>query len=148
MLVWDLPNQSPSPSTLPQFLNSPHLVWQSVLMEISWVFLAPLSSPLSALVVFTWSFPAIMAQMLQMKLVHDHSLSCVATSASQCSPTPVGTRPCTIGTCKFYLKMSGRLCFVLFFYHVFFLKNLIYFFGYKLFKCIYLIRPLIRLTIL
>ena len=81
----DLPDQSPSPSILPQFSTSPHLVWQSVLMGIS-CFFSPLISTLCFCGFFAWSFPAITAQALQMELRHDHSLS----SAWRCLAHPGG----------------------------------------------------------
>lgn len=66
----------PSSRTVPIWFDN-LFWWKSVVFSL-------LSSPLSALAIFTWSFPAIVAQTLG----HDHSLSRTATSASHCSLAP------------------------------------------------------------
>lgn len=84
----------PSSRTVPIWFDN-LFWWKSV------VFFPPLSSPLSALAVFTWSFPAIVAQTLSdetwawsQPLLRCHQ--CLTALAY-----PGGIWPCTIGSLRF-----------------------------------------------
>lgn len=119
-LCWDSPNQSPSTSIhSAPFLESSPSGLTVCLDGNQWIFfLSPphpsnsfclshpprVSSPLTALAGFTWSFyQRSRLGRFRWKLGHDHKLPRVATAVSQCSPAPVGIQSCAIRACKFFL---------------------------------------------